>query len=157
MPIGVNGNQVGIKNPQLSALGNSGGSTPTMPPLVGSPAVDADSDSVTSFLATDERSLPRKSGEHVDIGAVELQLIMANTPTHIASARKLGNGSLQLNFTNQSGASFRVLTATNVSLPLAAWMKIGFAIETPASSGQFQFTDPQPTNYIKQFYRVKSP
>ena len=128
-----------------------------MPPLAGSPAVDAGSGSVTSFLATDERSLPRKSGEHVDLGAAELQLITANTLTHIASARKLGNGSLQLNFTNQSGASFRVLTATNVSLPLAAWLEIGFAIETPASSGQFQFTDPQATNYTKRFYRVKSP
>jgi hypothetical protein len=157
MPTGVNGNQVGIKDPQLSALGNNGGSMPTMPTLAGSPVVDAGDDSVTSFLATDERSLPRKSGEHVDIGAVELQLTTANMPTHITSARKLGNDSLQLNFTNQSGASFRVLTATNVSLPLNVWTEIGFAIEAPASSGQFQFTDPQATNYTKRFYRVKSP
>jgi hypothetical protein len=40
---------------------------------------------------------------------------------------------------------------------LAAWTEIGFAIETPATSGQFQFTDSQATNYSKGFYRVKSP
>ena len=154
---GVNSNQIGITSPQLSPLANYGGAMQTMPPLVGSPAVDAGSDSVTSFLATDERALPRKSGEHVDIGAAELQLVTAGTPTHIASAKKLVNGSLQLNFTNQSGASFRVLAATNVSLPLGAWTEIGFATETPASSGQFQFTDPQATNSTRKFYRVKSP
>jgi len=72
MPTGVNGKLVGINNPQLSALANYGGTTATMAPLVGSSAVDAGSDSVTSFLAADERSLPRKSGEHVDIRAAEL-------------------------------------------------------------------------------------
>jgi len=154
---GVNGNQVGVSEPQLSALGNYGGPTQTMPPLAGSPAVDAGSDLITLVIYTDQRGLSRKSGEHVDVGAAELQLVTANTPTHIANAKKLSNGSLQLNFTNQSGASFRVLTATNVSLPLATWTEIGFAIETPASSGQFQFTDPQSTNYSKRFYRVKSP
>ena len=93
----------------------------------------------------------------MDIGAAELQLITANSPTHIASAKIFGSGPLQLNFSNQSGSSFRVLTTTNVSLPVAAWAEIGFAIETPASSGQFEFTDLQATNYTRRFYRVKSP
>ncbi len=62
-------------------------------------------------------------------------------PAHIASEKKLGNGALQLNFTNQSGASFRVLARTDVSVPLSAWTRTGFATETPASSGLFLFTD----------------
>jgi hypothetical protein len=44
-----------------------------------------------------------------------------------------------------------VLTATNVNLPLAAWTEIGFAIEAPASSGLFQFTDSQAPNYTHDF------
>ncbi len=68
--------------PLLAPLGNYGGPTQTMPPLPGSPAVDAGSDSATSLFATDQRGLPRLSGLHVDIGAVEVQfvtLIVSNT------------------------------------------------------------------------------
>lgn len=58
--------------PNLALLGNYGGPTPTMPPLAGSAAIDAGSDTANSFL-TDQRGLPRASGAHVDIGAVEFQ------------------------------------------------------------------------------------
>ena len=67
---GVNGNKVGINNPLVAALGNYGGSTQTMPPLAGSPAIN--SGGPVPF-ATDERGLPRSFGSAVDIGAVELQ------------------------------------------------------------------------------------
>ncbi len=58
----------------LVGLGSYGGPTMTMPPLPGSPAINAGSDSVTNFLATDQRGFPREVGAHVDIGAVEFQL-----------------------------------------------------------------------------------
>jgi hypothetical protein len=61
-------------NALLAPLGNYGGPTPTMPPLLNSPAIDAGSDSAASALATDQRGYPRKFGPHVDIGAVELNL-----------------------------------------------------------------------------------
>ena len=61
-------------DPLLAPLGNYGGPTQTMPPLPGSPAIDAGDDSVTNFLATDQRGFPRKSGAHVDIGSVEVQV-----------------------------------------------------------------------------------
>ena len=38
---GVNGNKVGINDPLVAALGNYGGGMQTMPPLPGSPAIDA--------------------------------------------------------------------------------------------------------------------
>jgi hypothetical protein len=60
-------------NPELAVLGNYGGPTQTMLPMTNSPAIDADDDSATNFFATDQRGLPRLSGLHVDIGAVELQ------------------------------------------------------------------------------------
>jgi predicted outer membrane repeat protein len=65
-------------NPMLGPLQNSGGPTPTMALIAGSPAIDAGDDSVLGsplFLTTDQRGagFPRKLGAHVDIGAFESQ------------------------------------------------------------------------------------
>src|SRR5262245_15236937 len=65
--------------PQLGALQNNGGQTPTHAPLPGSPAIDAASvtgcrDNLGAVLATDQRGLPRGvNGDRCDIGAVEVQ------------------------------------------------------------------------------------
>lgn len=53
----------------LAPLGNYGGPTQTMPPIIGSPAIDPPVDS--SYLTTDQRGFPR--GSDADIGAVEYQ------------------------------------------------------------------------------------
>ena len=121
-----------------------------------SPAIDAGDDAVLSAafnLATDQRGLPRKFGAHVDIGAFEFQA--ASTPFQIGAAKKLGNGAFQFGFSNTPGASFTVLSATNVSLPLSNWTVLGTATET--TPGQFQFIDLQATNSAQRFYRVRSP
>jgi hypothetical protein len=81
----VNGSISGANNlidvdPLLAPLGNYGGPTQTMPPLGGSPAINAGADSVTDLLTTDQRGSPRLAGSHVDIGAVEIQpIIVMNT------------------------------------------------------------------------------
>jgi hypothetical protein len=80
----IGGSFVGMNNltngnPMLAGLGNYGGPTETMPPLPGSPAIDAGVNSVTNTLATDQRGLARLSGSFVDIGAVELQQASAVT------------------------------------------------------------------------------
>ncbi len=67
----VNGNQVGVANPLLSALGNYGGPTQTMALLPGSPALDAGSSAAASGLSTDQRGQPRTTGGTADIGAFE--------------------------------------------------------------------------------------
>jgi hypothetical protein len=69
-------------NPKLGPLQNNGGPTFTMALLAGSPAIDAGDDSVLGsplFLTTDQRGpgFPRKSGTHVDIGAFEVQQVVA--------------------------------------------------------------------------------
>jgi hypothetical protein len=61
---GVNGNLVGIAYPQLAALGNYGGTTQTMPPLPGSPVIDAGG---PTSLTTDQRGLPRPVGTAAEI------------------------------------------------------------------------------------------
>jgi len=61
-------------DPQLENLANNGGPTSTMVLKVTSPAIDKGSDAVTGpprNLTIDQRLLPRKLGDHVDIGAFE--------------------------------------------------------------------------------------
>ncbi|MDQ5836998.1 MAG: hypothetical protein M3379_09490, partial [Acidobacteriota bacterium] len=77
---GTNGDIVGTSaapvNAKLSPLGFYGGPTQTQLPLCGSPAIDAGDDALTGAplnLTTDQRGVARKSGAHVDIGAVERQ------------------------------------------------------------------------------------
>ena len=55
-------------NPLLAPLGHHGGPTPTMPPLPGSPAIDA---AISSTFTNDQRGFPRPVGAAPDIGAVE--------------------------------------------------------------------------------------
>lgn len=62
-------------NPLLAPLAFNGGPTKTMTLQPTSAAIDAGDDSVTNSLATDQRGRPRKSGAHVDIGAVEMNPI----------------------------------------------------------------------------------
>jgi len=117
--------------------------------------VDPGSDSVTSFLATDERALPQKSGEHVDIGAVEVQ--MASAPHLLTGLTRPGNGFIHFGFTNLVGGSFTVFATTNLTQPFNTWSNLGAALEIPVGSGQFQFTDLQATNNVRRFCRVRSP
>jgi len=55
-----------VGDPLLASLGNYGGPTKTMPPLFGSPVIDA----ATNGPATDQRGLARPQGANYDIGAV---------------------------------------------------------------------------------------
>jgi Concanavalin A-like lectin/glucanases superfamily len=153
----VTGSAAITNAPLLAALGNYGGSTQTMPPLAGSPAINAGSDAVTNYLATDQRGHPRLSGPHVDIGAVEVQSPAANPPVlgNIALSGGSGTGNFQFAFNNAANADFTVLTATNLVLPLTNWTVLGEVMQ-PAS-GQYQFTDPQAATNAMRFYRVVSP
>ena len=58
-------------DPQLGALQDNGGPTPTMALAPGSPAVDAGDDA--SCPSTDQRGIVRAQGAHCDIGAFELE------------------------------------------------------------------------------------
>jgi len=76
--ITVNGtNNVTSTNPMLGALADNGGSTMTMAPLAGSPAIDSGPNPVASFTGngSDQRGAPwvRVYNGTSDIGAVEVQ------------------------------------------------------------------------------------
>jgi hypothetical protein len=76
-----------VADPLLGPLQNNGGRTPTQLPGRGSPAIDAGASvltladqTVNLVPATDQRGLPRPSGAGVDIGAVEVQVVVAPPP-----------------------------------------------------------------------------
>jgi PKD repeat protein len=138
----------------LAPLGNYGGPTQTMPPLLGSPAIDAGSDSVTNFLATDQRGYPRTQNGLIDLGAVELQSPAAN-PSVLTNPSLAANGTVVFGFTNVSNADFTVLATTNLALPLGQWSILGQAVQNVP--GQYQFTAAAAAKYPRQFYRVVSP
>jgi hypothetical protein len=77
------------------------------------------------------------------------------TPPILAGVQMLGNGVCQLCFSNTPGASFTVLSTTNLSLPLVAWMVVGTCSNTAPS--QFQFTSQPTTNDSQRFYIIRSP
>ncbi len=71
----VSGTAFTVANPNLGGLANNGGSTQTMAPNTGSPAIDAGSNAAAAALTTDQRGpgFVRVSNGTVDIGAVEVQ------------------------------------------------------------------------------------
>ena len=80
-------------DPMLAPLGDYGGSTHTMPPLAGSPVIDAGTNTV---LSTDQHSLPRVVGIAADIGAVEF------LSSFVLNTNDSGAGSLRQAFIDSS-------------------------------------------------------
>ena len=80
---------------------------------------------------------------------------LVGTPPTLVEFRNAANGSIQLSFTNISGAPFSILSSPALEVPVANWANLGAAIE--AQPGLFQFVDSSPTNLSQGFYRVRSP
>ena len=93
------------------------------------------------------------------VNSITRTVVVLPTPPApvIGNPVRLGNGAVQFNFASTPNAGFTVLASTNVALPVNAWSNLGPAVETPAASGQFQFTDPQATNHPSRFYLIRSP
>lgn len=88
--------------PLLGALADSGGSTLTMLPLTGSPAIDAGDPAFVAPPATDQRGGARVKGAAIDIGAVEVAplFVTSLTPTRYLDTRSTGmtfDGQFQAN------------------------------------------------------------
>jgi len=64
-------------------------------------------------------------------------------------------GPFTLDFTNSTGASFSVLSSSNVSQPLSNWTSLG--APTEISPGHYQFNDPGAPTNGQRYFRVRSP
>jgi sugar lactone lactonase YvrE len=99
-------------SPLLAALGDYGGLTQTMPPQLGSPAIDAGSGSFaggSTTLFTDQRGLPRIIGAASDIGAAEaLFTAVSPTPTAVNTS-----ASPTLTWSGAVGATFEIFLGTS--------------------------------------------
>ncbi|HYY94291.1 MAG TPA: choice-of-anchor Q domain-containing protein, partial [Pyrinomonadaceae bacterium] len=118
---GVNNDIVGTASApvdaKLSPLGFYGGPTQTQLPLCGSPAIDAGDDAVTGAplnLTTDQRGVARKSGAHVDIGAVERQ------PGVQINSQDSGPGSLRQLIADAADGAVIDLDCTTATVTLTS-------------------------------------
>lgn len=82
------------------------------------------------------------------------QRAIGTSPT-LTGLQMLSSGVFQFSFTNIPSASFTILSATNLSLPLSNWTVVGNPVEAP--SGTYQFTSQPTTNDAQRFYGVVSP
>lgn len=126
--LNFNGTLSGANNitngtPLLAPLADYGGPTQTMPPLLGSPAIDAGNDSVATAFPTDQRGFPRLAGAHVDIGAVELPVslvVLTNTDAGYGSLRDaVTYGTNNSTITFAPALSGQTITLTSGQLTLS--------------------------------------
>ena len=118
-------------------------------------AITGVTNGVVSFAFTANATTTNRAA-HITLLGQTISVIQASvTPPILTGCATLGNGRFQFEFTNYQGATFTVLTATNLLLPLTNWTVLG----APANngSGLYQFTDPSATNAGQRFYRVSSP
>jgi predicted outer membrane repeat protein len=106
---GVNGNQVGVTNPSLGALGNNGGATQTIALLPGSPAIAQGSNTYVTIGESDQRGFSRLVNGNVDIGAFEVQTAVTAPANQTANAGTAGSFSLgSLTDANSSAGPWHV-------------------------------------------------
>ena len=115
---------------------------------------------VVNFTFTANTNASPRTGNITVLGqsiAVTQTNGVAVTPPTLTGGSILASGAFQMGFTAPTGLGFTVLSTTNLTLSVTNWTVAGTAVETPAGSGQYQFSDPAATNGGQRFYRVRSP
>jgi hypothetical protein len=83
-----------------------------------------------------------------------------NLPAPIPSSLggvTLTGGKLKFTFTNATGLSFSVLATNDLTAPKANWPVVGAAVESPAGSGSYSFTNSSPATNGALFYLLRQP
>ena len=80
---------------------------------------------------------------------------VASVPPSLTGA-KMSGGNFTFAFTNLTGLSFSVLATNNLTVPKSSWPVVGTAVENPAGSGNYQYTNTSATNG-QQYYIIRQP
>lgn len=75
---------------------------------------------------------------------------------HVLTGKLVG-GQFVLQFAAASGLNFSVLATSDVAAPKSSWPVMGTAVETPAGSGNYQYTNPTPAAAAQLFYTIRQP
>jgi hypothetical protein len=135
---GSTGNIEDVSDPILGTLGNNGGPTPTMLPLLGSPAIHKGNPDGYSWGPSDQRGYPRTYP--YDIGAVETCILLNPIGNKTIQATKL------LAFTvTASAPDGDTLTYSATSVPAGA------TFDPATHTFQWQPTGKQTGNYQVTF------
>ncbi len=78
------------------------------------------------------------------------------TPGSVKVTGSGASASAAFSFIYTSGMTIDVLGTNNVAAPTATWPVVGTATESPAGSGNYQFTDPTPATNSKTFYLLNA-
>jgi len=109
---------------------------------------------VVSFSFTESAGASRTA--HITLLGQTIPITQAGViPPAITVLQMLPNGVFQFAFSNTQGASFTVISTTNLSLPFSEWTVAGTARNT--APGQFVFTSQPITNDPRRFYAIRSP
>jgi alpha-tubulin suppressor-like RCC1 family protein len=73
----------------------------------------------------------------------------------INSQVRQSNGNFVIGIDLVSGKTLTVLSSTNPALPMANWIVLGPATESPANSGHYSFTDTSAPSQPRCFYRFR--
>ena len=105
----------------------------------------------TSFRAFSASAFDATSGTAASVTIVEIVL----TPTLIQTIARTGNQVIINGAGGLAGATYRILTATNVALPLVQWTPI--VTNQFSASGGFSYTNVIQPNLRAQYFRVILP
>lgn len=105
----------------------------------------------TSFRALSANAFGATSGTAASVTIVEIVF----TPTITQTIARTGNQVIINGAGDVAGATYRILTATNVALPLVQWMPI--VTNQFSASGGFGYTNVIPPNLRAQYFRVILP
>ena len=81
-----------------------------------------------------------------------------NITSHSTTVTGSGaTAAASFSFTNAPSLTFSIRATNNMAAPVATWPVIGTAVESPANSGHYQFTDPTPATNSQVYYRISVP
>ena len=99
-------------------------------------------------------SLPAGASASLRNTGSAVQLVVAQLVAPVLNRTVSHSGAgFGLSFTGVNGQSYRLLSSTNLTLPLTNWLTLTNGI---FGAGQINFIDANATNHV-QFYRVTSP